>query len=133
MGYRAHGLYEFSHQENILIIKVSGSWNEEGAHEFDRDFRQLVSSFADKPWGSIVDAKEWQLATPEVWETVYQTAIWASEHNHTFEAVICDQEVAKHLMEQRFHITPNLKKQYFETKEAALAWCQEQYSLIENS
>ncbi|WP_237360439.1 hypothetical protein [Vibrio marisflavi] len=113
-----------------MIVRISGSWNKEAALEFDRDFRQFVGKISIKPWGSIVDANEWELATPDVWDTVYETALWASRHNHRFEAVICRQELAKHLMEQRFDVTPSLKKSYWENKEAALAWCQEQYRLL---
>lgn len=126
MKFNVHGDYNFEFVDNILIIRVVGSWNEEAAIQFSDALKEIVVRLDDKPWGNILNMTEWDLSIPEIWNVLGETAIWLMDHNHKFEAVVATHAIEKHLMNQRFESTPNLKKAFFRDEVEALKWCREQ-------
>lgn len=126
MEFSVHGEFTFLFVEEILVVKVVGSWNRECAIRFDRAFRTVASDLDSQPWGNVLDMSQWKLATPDIWIEIKETALWLAEHNHRFEAVVINNMLEQHLMVERFKLTPKLRTAFFNNETQAIDWCKAQ-------
>lgn len=86
-----HGEWQIKiHSPELILVKVSGAWNCECMEQFASVVRQEIeqSICIDKPWASLVCAKNWQLGTPSMREAMLQYDAWLSNHNLALEVFI---------------------------------------------
>ena len=61
-----HGEFVITTNGNILVARLSGSWNEEAARAFDKALREHAAELSSSHWGHMVLLDEWQLGVPEM-------------------------------------------------------------------
>ncbi|KKO50207.1 hypothetical protein VT06_01765 [Arsukibacterium sp. MJ3] len=65
MKFDAHGSYQLSLRNNVIVMTVSGEWNKEAAEQAFSDIRALLPKITTSTFGKIIDARQWSLGTPE--------------------------------------------------------------------
>ena len=64
---REHGAFQLTRHQRVILAVVSESWNIETATRYTRELLTLADEMsAEGAWALLVDARGWQLATPEV-------------------------------------------------------------------
>lgn len=87
-GFTVHGEYEIVSIGRVLGVKVSGSWNEEGAQKYRRELEHRLISMADEPFAHILDVRRWELATPEAMSILKRPQPEIAMRNKVFRAQI---------------------------------------------
>lgn len=60
-----HGAFAFSFEDDYTLITFSGLWNIECTNIYDALLRQRITTRPDQSRCVIIDAREWDLETPE--------------------------------------------------------------------
>ena len=117
-----HGNFKISINSQTIILEAYGAWNYETAIRFCHDFKQSVKKIESKPWASLIDLREWDLSTPDIWEAIDDLTIWSEQHNQRYEATIYINNIQKTLLEQSQQNFENISVQYFDQPELAYQW-----------
>ncbi len=123
-----HGEFVITTNGNILVARLSGSWNEEAARAFDKALREHAAELSSSPWGHMVLLDEWQLGVPEMGPIIEVLVHWCIEHGLRRAAHVYTPSLLKKLQledmvtesEQDFH------RRAFADTEAALRWLKEE-------
>lgn len=123
----AHGEIFFDESylsRNILVVKPTGIWNEEGARECIELIAQYLPKFSDKPWGSLVDMREWETCTPEVMLMLDNAVLRFSQNNLACQAVIPSMSLQKAIVNKYSEKVSESKliTEYFSEQEDAINW-----------
>ena len=65
MKFEAHGSYEITLKNNIILMKVSGEWNKQASEKVFNEIRTLIPKINQSTFAKLIDAREWELGTPE--------------------------------------------------------------------
>ncbi|AHC13932.1 hypothetical protein [Salinispira pacifica] len=87
-GFAAHGEYQIVGIGRVLAVKVSGSWNAEGAERYRKELEHSLISMAEQPFGHIIDVRKWELATPEAMAILKRPQPEIARRNKIFKAQI---------------------------------------------
>lgn len=123
-----HGEFVLSTNGNILVARLSGSWNEEAARAFDRHFREHAAGLASAPWGHMVLLDDWQLGVPEMGPVIEVLVHWCIDNGLRRAAHVYQPSLLKKLQledlvtgsEQGF------QRRAFSSVDVALAWLKEE-------
>lgn len=116
---KEHGSYSLSITHKTIILKASGAWNYEMSVKFCKEFKQTVLPICDSKWASLIDVREWDLATPEVWPPIDALNIWANEHNQVYEIVLYKNSLQKKLLMDSQTLLENVETKFFQDDEHA--------------
>ena len=75
MPFDQHGEYKIWVKGKVLYATLHGSWNEQAAENYARDFKRQAKSLP-KPWGHIVYLNNWELCTPEMFPIITELVDW---------------------------------------------------------
>ncbi len=84
--------------------------------------KREASLFAGKPWGIIVDSRNWELCTPESWAIFEEARVHLSHHGLVCEATVIDKVMLGNLMSENQH-SSDVEYGFFKSHEEASAWC----------
>ena len=111
-------------QDRIIINRLYGQWNVEGADKVVRQFLDIVqANLAGKDWASLCDMREWELCPPDVMEYFNNSVLEFTKVNLRWQAILPNNRVQKMVVNQYIENTQNgLVACYFHDEEEALEW-----------
>lgn len=121
-----HGDYEVTFIDNILIIKLIGSFNEYGAKELTEVIKERVESFQGKAFCMLVDDIKFHGFTPEAYQVVEESNKWLNMKNLIAKAFLIKNAVQQELDN---YFVPAKKEQnvkVFYELETAMKWLKKQ-------
>ena len=89
-----HGSYKVWAEGNIVLAKLEGSWNEEAATNFEKEFMK-VAKLMPKNWGHIVYLNDWELCDPSMFPIIERLVAWCIEQGLTKAANIYPASAVK--------------------------------------
>ena len=75
-----HGEFDIKISGQVLVASLAGSWNEEAARAFDREFRLAAEPLLGAPWAHLVYLDDWSLGVPEMKPVIEQLVAWCCAH-----------------------------------------------------
>ncbi len=119
-----HGTFSINLSNNIVIARLSDSWNEETAIAFKNDFIQTALPLTGKPWGHLVYLDDWNLGATEVTPVMSELVKWCLAHNlHRAAHVYTTSMVKKYYIETMIvEQEGNFVRQAFSDERQAIQW-----------
>ncbi len=121
--FEAHGQYLINLTPgNIISIRLYGSFNEQGASEYGRDLKKVVSSLEDKCFKLLIDINEFEGGTPEAFAFADNINHWLIENGMLAQAIVSKSQVK---FETAVAFEPHLnldKTKNFNKLEDAIFW-----------
>lgn len=117
--------------ENIIIARLIGSWNLDGAHVFVEEFcRHVEEQFAGKEWGVLNDYRKWELCPPDVSDYFDQSLPFFLEKGWKYQAVLTSNKVQEMVIDKYGDVSleSGFVTRYFTDEEEATCWLREQLS-----
>ncbi len=119
-----HGNFTISCEQQTIFVRVIGAWNLEGYRDFVAAFKQAALPLSAKPWGVIVDIRDWELSTPEVEAEEEELQLWTLRHNQRWRAFVSEPSYIKAAkIEQGAEpVADGIESQFFATHADAREW-----------
>ncbi|MCD8520769.1 MAG: hypothetical protein LRY66_01940 [Saccharospirillaceae bacterium] len=118
-----HGEFVITTNGNILVARLSGSWNEEAARAYDKALREHVAELPPS-WGHMVLLDEWQLGVPEIGPIIETLVHWCIAQGLRRAAHVYSPSLLKKLQLEDM-VTESAQGFYrraFADAESALGW-----------
>lgn len=88
-----HGSYSIEIDNNVIICRLRGSWNKEQALAFQHELQHNVNQINDIKWIYLVDASEFEGATPQAYQVQDLTIQWCVTNNLSKRIIISDNSM----------------------------------------
>jgi hypothetical protein len=124
--YSQHGESVIQVQGDLIIINVSGAFNEEGMSKSIENLKAVVETFSEKKFKLLIDYSDTEGATPQAYKRNNEGNAWLNSQNMAAKAIVIRSSVLLGILESR---TPERKSQNaknFDNKPSALAWLKTQ-------
>ncbi|MGF1740501.1 hypothetical protein L4C34_05335 [Vibrio profundum] len=119
-----HGGHEFHFEGNLLIGRSWGSWNLEAITTYADAWKSEVLSRNLGYWGSCVDSRQWELATPDALDDIFTFTNWCYEHGCRFNGTVVDSVMADKMIVNEYEKHDSqLDYRTFTDYQACLIWC----------
>lgn len=125
MNLSAHGSYQISNIDNILITEAIGPFNEITLKKFLEDSKDITVHFDDKPWGSLSKYSGNGVFTPEAEQSLLDITKARATNNLTAIAAVITKTSHADLLQMqltRVYQMCNIQFCVFADEEAALRW-----------
>ena len=123
MKFEQHGDYKIWTKSNMLYAELSGTWNQEAAENFEKDF-MLAAQNLPKPWGHIAYLNDWELCSPDIFPVIARLVDWCIEQQLTKAANIFSPSSLKEGFLNKMVIDEdeNFKRVVFDNEQDAAEW-----------
>lgn len=122
---KEHGDYHLEWQGDLLILSLSGSFNEIAITRF---FQQVMASFqsrSDRPWVLLSSLDKEMIGTPAVLEIIKTAYRWGEQHQCK-AAAISGANIVINQLYLSFFEELSYPARIFEKKDEAVNWLSEQ-------
>jgi len=85
----SHGNFRIWSQGFTVFAELKGSWNEEAALEFEKEFIDVASQMPEH-WAHLVYLNDWEICVPEMMEIIQRLVTWCIENGLVRAANIYD-------------------------------------------
>ncbi len=119
-----HGSFNLSVSNNILIARLSGSWNKECAENFATNLQIKARPLIGEPWGHLVFLDNWDLGVPEMLPIITELVIWCIENGLEKSAqVYNDSMIKKYSIDQMVvKQKRGFERRVFAEPDKAMSW-----------
>lgn len=93
-----HGGHEFHFEDNLLIARSWGAWNNEAIILYGNEWRTEVEKKGFKFWGYCIDVREWELGTPSSIEHISTLIEWCAQRGAVFSGLLDNNVVSTHVI-----------------------------------
>lgn len=128
----AHGHFDLWVDNNVILARAKGQWNEEMAQVFSSEFKRISQPLILQNWAHIVYLDDWELGTPDLEPIIIDLVTWLIEHNLKRTAQVYSPNMLKTFQMDRMvkETLGEFERRIFPTEEEAFAWLQqEDYSV----
>ncbi len=88
--------YTITPYDSLLYIKTFSSWDDRVMKQHFEDVKRLARElFENRPWGLLVDKRQWELNTPEAQNIGEEQPIKPMDKNLTHVAIVIDDSAMK--------------------------------------
>lgn len=122
----AHGQFDVACHDQIIFVKLSGSFNCSAIKAYAQAVKGKVASFGGRPFAMLINDVQVEGGTPEAYDALNEYNAWLNEQAIVAKAFILSSLALKDIIITR---TPELQRQniaFFEHIEEATAWLKEQ-------
>ena len=122
---KEHGDYHLEWQGDLLILSLSGSFNEIAITRF---FQQVMGSFrsrSDRPWVLLSSLDKEMIGTPAVLDIIKTAYRWGEQHQCK-AAAISGANIVINQLYLSFFEELSYPARIFEKKDEAVNWLSEQ-------
>ncbi|WP_286234544.1 hypothetical protein [Thalassotalea sediminis] len=122
----SHGTHQIVRQDNILLVKLIGSFNETGVHAYVDAVKKHIAAIHGKGFAMLINDTEVDGGTPEAYQVLNDYNNWLNSQPVIAKAFVLESLALKHIILAR---TPALKKQnieFFADDNSAIAWLKTQ-------
>lgn len=123
-----HGEYDITVEGSVLIARLKGSWNEEAAIAFERDFMAAAKPLMHSHWGHLVYLDDWNLAVPEIGPVIERLVGWCIEAGLKRSAQVYSPSMLKRYQLDLMVVEElgDFKRRVFAEDTAAIQWLAEE-------
>ncbi len=122
----AHGNTTISIEEDIVIIKSIGSFNQESIKQSFQEVKTLIKSIFPKKFKMLADYPQVEGATPESFETIEEINIWLKSQNMVAKAIVIKSSLLLSILKSRSPSRNTLNEKYFDDNNSAINWLKAQ-------
>ena len=110
--------------QKVLIAKVKGSWNQQDAEDFAREFKVVVSPLLDHDWASVILLDNWQLGVPGIEPVIKDLVSWKISRGLRYSAHVYWPSIVKEFQLERMvqNVKGRFEMQTFKQPEEAFDW-----------
>lgn len=132
--FAQHGVFKCYRSHNILIARLSGSWNVECARNFAENFKQEAQPLTTQPWGHLVYLDDWELGVPEIMPIITELVTWCIANHLKKSAQVYSESMSKRYFLDKMVVdkTDNFERQVFIDQHEAIAWLKQSGFSVEN-
>jgi hypothetical protein len=117
-----HGEFKIEIIGAVMIVESFGAWNSETTNRMCNEIKARSNVLSLRPWGSLLDLSMWELATPEIWDSIKELHNWLNQNNHRYQAYVCGCYLHAELIETFQSSFINVKTNKCNTRSNALKW-----------
>lgn len=88
-----HGIFDIAHHPSFLLIKLTGSFNQEGSLAFTTAIKVAIAELESLPFALLFDITEFEGATPDAYEEVEALNIWLNAQQLIAKATVIKSRV----------------------------------------
>lgn len=126
MTFDPHGNFDISVRGDILIVRLSGSWNLEGAKSFFAVYKERIMEQGLSRFGVLADFRELEGATPDSIVYFEEISRWTYDHGQVARAQLLASSLAAYISAQVTRDKIIFPIRSFESEPDALAWLADQ-------
>lgn len=118
----AHGEVDLHMQDGIIMVKLSGSFNEEGAKQYTESVKNIVRGLKGNNFLMLINNLELEGGTPDAYQILESYNYWLIQHNLTAKAIVLSSDTLKDIIG---NLSPSLEQQhcqYFTTIHDGMTW-----------
>jgi hypothetical protein len=125
---KAHGHFDMWLDNNVILARLKGQWNEEMAVVYANEFKQQALPLQESNWAHIVYLDDWELGTPEFEPIVVDLVTWLIDHNLKRAAQVYSPNMLKRFQMNRMvkEATEDFQRHVFSDETAAFLWLQQE-------
>ncbi|MGF1743291.1 hypothetical protein L4C34_20040 [Vibrio profundum] len=115
-----HGDWEMFFSDRMLQSELIGSFNKEGGQAWFKEMKERVLTSPDRderPWATLINARNWDMASSDSWDTNNELANWMPEHNCVLFAVVLSKKIQEFAVEKGME-NQKIMKLFFDYDEA---------------
>ncbi len=110
--------------QKVLIAMVKGSWSQQDAEDYSREFKAVAAPLCGNDWANITLLESWQLGAPSIEPVIKALVGWTIEHGLRYSAHVYQPSTVKEfqldLMVKK--VEGRFEKQQFMDPDQAFAW-----------
>jgi hypothetical protein len=122
--FAPHGEFKLHISNNILIARLTGSWNQECAENFSEEFTTKIHSMNNLKWGHLVFLDNFELSVPEVLPIISDLVIFCINNGLERAAQVYSQSRIKkmHIDTMVVEKHGNFERRIFTDQDEAIQW-----------
>ncbi len=121
-----HGGHSIVVNGNIIVLKLTGAFNEYGVFKFTQDVKGVIESFNGKIFSILVNNLELLGGTPEAYAELEKYNKWLNNQNMVAKAMVIKSSATLGIINS---LVPSIKLQNmkdFDNKYEAIEWLKSQ-------
>jgi len=131
MAFTSHGDFNFTTEDNLLIIEGTGPWNMEAILSSAEEACDCHKKLYGKPWGALAIIHGDPIHTPDAAQLLTDIVIKDKQNGRIASALVLDK--SNHPDFGRHHITDIYNNagelfDFFETVQEAKKWLRDQFN-----
>jgi len=121
---QAHGSFDLRVNNQVLIARISGAWNEEESWLYFEKVKEIAQTIINKPWALLLLMNGWELGTPETEVATKEMVKWVSKHGLHKVAEVYDPSPLLQLHIDRIvkEGPDEIERCHFTDEKEAIAW-----------
>ena len=88
-----HGHFHITELNNVLMVKLLGSFNHEGACLLTKVLKTASENFNDSPFGLLFDVTEFEGGTPDAYKELDIYNSWLNSQNMVAKATVISSRI----------------------------------------
>lgn len=131
---RAHGHFDMWIDNQVLLARLKGQWNEEMATVYSDTMKELATSFNGEKWAHIVYLDDWELGTPEFEPIINELVTWVIEHGLIRTAQVYSPNMLKKFQMDRMvkEKVGDFERRIYPEELPAFSWLAEEGFPVQN-
>ncbi|MGF1742983.1 hypothetical protein L4C34_18345 [Vibrio profundum] len=97
-----HGNWTMTFEDGLLCSKIKGATNKEASQAWFGEMAHIVDSYQANepiPWAALIDARDWEMASMDMWEANNELVDWMEKHNCVLFLFILAKKMQKFAIE----------------------------------
>ncbi len=121
---QAHGSFNLTVNNQVLIANISGAWNEEESWLYFEKVKEVAQTIIHKPWALLLLMNGWELGTPETERATKEMVKWVSTHGLNKVAEVYEPSPLLQLHIERIvkEGPDEIERRHFINEKEAIAW-----------
>jgi hypothetical protein len=126
-----HGHHSITIEDNIIIIELTGSFNEYGARSLTDDIRRTIKQFKGKPFCILLNDFALEGITPEGYKEIDEYNVWLNTQNMIAKAIVIKIDILSKMEESRIPAKAQQNIKSFRNMPDAVDWLKIQTKLAD--
>ena len=120
----AHGSFDLTVDNQVLIARISGAWNEEESWLYFERVKEIIQPIMKQPWALLLLMNGWELGTPETEQVTKEMVRWVSSHGLYKVAEVYNPNMLIQLHIERIvkEGPDEIERRHFINEKEAIAW-----------
>jgi len=121
-----HGESTFTLTSNIITMKASGSFNQEGALKTSQTLKEFIGKVQGESFKLLLDYSDVEGATPEAYTEINNCNIWLNSQKMLAKAIVNGSNMTTDILNIRAPARKQHNTKAFPSHKLALLWLAEQ-------
>ncbi len=121
---QAHGCFDLWVDNQVLLARISGAWNEEEALLYFKKLKEITKPIIDKPWAMMLNLTNSELNTPGADQIASTIVQWCLNHGIASVAEVYKPSLLKKRQFERLtkKLSSEIERCQFSDETEAFAW-----------